>query len=60
MALVMFEYLGTANSRGDFPDKAMGDFDERIKWPLSHSTARACGFLSSTKSCAWLQILAKS
>lgn len=52
MALVIFEYLGTAtpgaeeNSWGDFSDKVTCYFDNRIIRPISQSAARARGFLS--------------
>lgn len=44
----MSEYLGAVSrgTQGDFPDKDMGNFGKRIKWPISYSIARACGFLS--------------
>lgn len=68
MALVIFEYPGTANpgvkgnSRGDFSDKATCGFGNRIIRPISQSIAGAHGFLSIFHGMTFrvcLQILAE-
>lgn len=41
----MLQTCEPGNSQGDFSDKDMGDFNKRIKWPISHSISRACVFL---------------